>query len=489
MSLLKEIIKEMAAGGAIGAGSVAANPSTDGNIRRRVDINASSVENDWRSKAKLQQQQKKEDLAKLMSNPEARERVLAARKRLEQKNSILYRMKKYMGLAEAFDMDDVVSRLKDMEGRNTEDTITYGVEDDAGNIMKVTVRRDAAAEFEERLSSELSNATQLNNELGKQKSTSMAELLFKLKNEFEIVDVEFPQIPANAIYNADKVKMSNDGDAVGGEVDLDNNIEPDQTGEMGMGDEMGGDASGLGMDAGGDEMGGEMGADGDLGDDESVSDFSEPEPSSGGVEGLLQSILAMLTADADAKKAQAEAESEKARALQAEYTAKAASASVEQQAELLAMEQSVESQKKKEKEARRISDLAKHRVKQTNGMAMESVETKSKHINFMLFEVETGDTTRSVMAAMQAIRMSSLPQQEKNLAMKELRIRLQRVALQAKTNRMQQGQNQQNNQQQNNQQQNNQQSNQQQNNQQQNNQQQINQQNNQQQVGRLGSMR
>lgn len=511
MSILQELIKEMAAGGAVGAGSIAVNMDTPSTKRKKKKLIKRKISENLYDKPNTTindrprtgvndrlltpQQLAAREAARTTLAPNKQTSNALARARAKLNPSIYSKILKYLGLNdnsddnklaaaltnakqklnpsifskilgylgykgsvnEAFDMEDVVSRLKDMEGRNTEDTVTYGVEDDAGNIMKVTVRRDAAAEFEERLSAELSNATQLNNEIGKQKSASMAELLFKLKDEFEIVDVEFPQIPANAIYNADKVKMSNDADAVGGNVDLDNIGQDQDSGELGgesgmdgpdaLGGPGAGDAGldgtgdetgelGVGSDVTGDELGGTPGED-EFGDDQSVSDFSEPE-SSGGVEGLLQGVLAMLKADAEAKKAQAEAEAEKARALQAEYTAKAASASVEQQAELLSMEQSIENQKKKEKDARRISDLAKYRVKQTNGMATESLEKKSDMINFILFEVENGETTRSVLAAMQNIKTSNMPPDQKMLAIKELQIRLQRVAKQMKAQRQQQ---------------------------------------------------
>lgn len=462
MSLIQEILKEMAAGGSTGAGSIAVNTDrsrhADKEWRREIIKNKTPVNGELNP-----------------VNPNVvKQRVEDAKKKLKKKKSFIHRVKKYLGLAEASDMSDVVSRLKDMENRNIDDTVTYGLEDDDGNLMKISVRAEKAKEFEQRLSYELSNAVNMNAQLfsnsdsdEKPKSNSMAELLFRLKNEFEIVDVEFPRIPKNAVYkikdaeitkaNADGIgntDLDNPGDYDSEESDLDGMFSDDgSTDDMADSSNIGDNDTNLnGMGDSGDTNPDEVGADGTptkMTDDDSVSDF-DTGGDAGGAESLLQNIISMLKSDADAKKAQAEAEAEKARALQAEYSAKAAKASIEQQAELLSMEEEIKNQKRKEKEAKRISDLAKFRVKQTNAMPLESLQDKRNLIETVLFEFDEFDTVQTLLRQKTLINQQyrvapgddaatvDYKNKARMQAMRELNARIQRAKLKTKFNSQQQ---------------------------------------------------
>lgn len=311
---------------------------------------------------------------------------------------------------EAFDLQDVLSRLRGIEGKNSKgagsDNVTYGVEDDEGNIMKVTVRKDQADEFEATLGHELADieAFSVNGKEGK--DVSMAELLYNLKDKFDIIDVEFPKIPTDVVYNADQATYKAGAD----ELPANDEVTDDQAnldgaaGELPPGGE--GDLGGLdgapGADAGleggegeedpfgpvknsndkmdlndvegleddeapvpgegGEDMGGleDMNADGD-----GVEDFAEPEADEGSI---LDKVLDMLKAQAEASTAQANAEAERYRADQAEYSAKAANATIAQEEELARMEASMDKQKEQEKQSKKLADIAKYRVQQASGV-------------------------------------------------------------------------------------------------------------------------
>ncbi|QDJ96503.1 hypothetical protein Xoosp13_317 [Xanthomonas phage Xoo-sp13] len=294
---------------------------------------------------------------------------------------------------EAFDMQDVLSRLSGIEGKSVEarNHTTYGVEDSEGNVMKVTVRKDQAEEFEATLGHELADMEAFSATGTEGKEISMAELLYRLKDRFDIIDVEFPKIPTDVVYNADKatksadIGQSNDvvddsqanGDAAGG-------MGNDPIAAGGEDDEFGPVASGnapIDMNPDGSEEGGEEGGDplaaggADLGgapeddlsaDADGVEDFAEPEASSS--DSILDKVLSMFKAQAAAQQAQAEAEAERYRAQQAEFSARAAVASSKEQEELASMELAMEKQKDTEKQAKKLADIAKFRVSQASGI-------------------------------------------------------------------------------------------------------------------------
>ncbi len=304
-------------------------------------------------------------------------------------------------LGEAFDLQDVLSRLRGIEGKSVEprDNVTYGVEDDEGNIMKVTVRKDQAAEFEAVLAHELADIEAFSVTGQEGKDVSMAELLYNLKDKFDIIDVEFPKIPTDVVYNADQATYKAADELPPNDSVTDDQTNLDQGGDMGMGDDMGSpdmgdDAGSQGMeddlgpvsnrnqkidlnnmsgdgidDLEGDAMGGENSLEGDLeepeGDADGVEGFEEPAPDEGSI---LDRVLDMLKAQAEAETAKAQAEAEKYRADQAEYSARAAQATVSQQEELARMEADMEKQKAQEKQAKKLADIAKYRVQQTSSM-------------------------------------------------------------------------------------------------------------------------
>ena len=280
-------------------------------------------------------------------------------------------------VSEAFDLEDVLSRLSGIEAKkiNPVDNVTYGIEDDQGNVMKVTVRRDQAAEFETVLAHELA-AIDAFSVTGKEgKDVSMAELLFNLKDKFDIIDVAFPKIPTDVVYNADQAtynvgEPNPSNDIVGDEqTNLDAPPMEDDLGDVASGNDplnlndLGDDEEGL------DDLDGDLG--GELpppeGDAEGVEDFQEPAQDEGSI---LDKVLDMLKAQAEAQTAQAQAEAEKYRAEQAEYSARAAQATVAQAEEMARMEAQMQKQKEQQAQAKKLADIAKFRVQQASCMAV-----------------------------------------------------------------------------------------------------------------------
>jgi hypothetical protein len=279
---------------------------------------------------------------------------------------------------ETFNLDSVLAQLSSYENKtNVEESevTTYGVEDNKGNLMKVTVLDTEAEDFESYISAYLSELKDFENEGVDLKDISLAELLYKLKDLFDIRDVEFPNIPDDTVYNADEASDSVENSEISPEGD-------DMMGDE-MGDEMGGEMGDempdgeMGADEFGDPMAGDEMPDGEMGDDEfgddemmddeSVEDF-EDMGDDNSTQSILMGVIDMLKGQAEAETARANAEAERARADQAEYTAKAAEQTLASKEELVAMDAEKDKHKETEKEAKRQAELATFRYKKSRGM-------------------------------------------------------------------------------------------------------------------------
>lgn len=425
--------------GYTGSAAIAANPSADNRIRRRDvrggdnewHLNAAAVAADREGRAPLQN-----------ASPEAIAKARAAKAKLAKQRSFVGRLKGFLEqrskapnfrISESFDMDDIVSRLGGLEkgNRPEEQVVSYGVEDDEGNLMRVSVRAEQAEEFEARLAQELADAMRRKEVTDGNKGFSMAELLYNLNSEFDIVDVQFPTIPVDAVYNADKVSYGvadTASENIGGEGDL--GAEGEMGGEppvddlAGFPDELPGE-EGLdpitgepaGGDLGGDPNADPLAVDGEedpMVDDASVGEFPEDEVSAEpSEEGILQSVLAMLKADAEAKTAEANARAEEARAKQAEYTAMATDKAVTQQEEQARMELAMSNQKDQEKQAKKIADLAKFRVSNASSTSQRAFgEGKLSFGDFLtvLTEGDEFDTMQTLNKEKAAIRLKYKPE-------------------------------------------------------------------------------
>ena len=243
-------------------------------------------------------------------------------KKKKKKKPFSKEIKEDMSLDQIYSKMSSIKNQSRMEDQNVQ---TYGVEDDDGNMMKITVKGDQAEKFEVALAQELGELEnyKMTGKGGYGRSVSIAEVLYNLKQEFDIITVEFPEIPKDKVYNADKIS---DPDDVGfDEEDFESSPDADFSDEpeMDLGDETDGKSSSEGDFDDLEGLEGESGEEGEPEEEDLGVEFGEKDEDeeSGS---LLKNIVQMLSKEAEARAAEAEAEAEKSRALQAEYSMKAA---------------------------------------------------------------------------------------------------------------------------------------------------------------------
>lgn len=236
-----------------------------------------------------------------------------------------------------FDAADVISKLESAEkkAKLDKDTVTFGLENQDGGIVRVYVRKDQSEEFEQALSQMLAGSDQ--NKDNENDSMEIAEVLFKLKDRYDIVDVDW----GDSIEEDEEQEQT-----VGGEQGQEG--QPGQEGQEGGEnaiDQAAGDEQGQEGQEG--QPGAEQGAEAGGGEDQAKS--------------ALDAVIDMMKADAKAKQAEADARAAEARAKEAEWTAKATASKVKQEEEVLDMETHEKEIQKQEKEAKRLAKLAKYR--------------------------------------------------------------------------------------------------------------------------------
>lgn len=236
------------------------------------------------------------------------------------------RGKKAHNIVEQFDIEAVESRLRsadkqfDVERKSAQ----FGIEDANGKVIRVYVAVEQGSAFEAAISQALSDQPDLD----------VGELLFSMKDRFNIHNVVWPD-----------VAEENEEDAKPGDGEQPTDDNPDT-------DKMFQDPSG--------DMGGDPGADLDgLG----VDDMAPPaeQSSDADAQSVLKQVLDMLRAEADARRAEAEARAREAESKQAEYAAKMAETKVRSEQEVLDMEAHFQRQKEAQAEANKLAKLARYR--------------------------------------------------------------------------------------------------------------------------------
>lgn len=222
--------------------------------------------------------------------------------------------------AQSYSPSDVMSKLAavDKENEHQEDSVLFGLKDTTGGVIEVRVAADQAEDFESALGRAL-------NDIENPEQPEIAEVLFSMHDQFTIVDVKWPQVIEDEEEDATDM-----GDVADGEEPMDPSAEGDDTGGD-LGDDSG-------MDDGG--MGGDLGADGG---------------------GVLDSVLQMMIADAEAKRQEAVARSAEARAKEAEVAAGIADNKLKAEEEVADMEAHYQVQADEQKEAKKLAKLAKYR--------------------------------------------------------------------------------------------------------------------------------
>lgn len=311
MSLLQELVKEMASTGTTSAGSIA---STRGSLFKGGIVDPDE-------------------------NKKKQRKML--RRRLYMK-PVDESLNVNLGKSD-FDASDVISKLDYAEKKvkSDRDTVPFGLEDENGKIIKVHVRSDQAEEFENALSSLLSGEDEDDDD--KNTAVEIAEIIFQLKDKFDIVDVDWGEIEGDEqqeqeVSPEESQKQDQEG----------NDQEKEGEGQ----DEF--DISGEGGEQGQEEP--ESGE-----EDKEMVDSDEDEAAS-----ALSQVIKMMQADAEAKAAEARAREAEAEAKQAKYAAQAAASKVSQEEQILDMEAAEDKKKKEDKEAKQLAKLARYQHQKAN---------------------------------------------------------------------------------------------------------------------------
>lgn len=244
---------------------------------------------------------------------------------------------------ENFNLSDALSKINNVAKQSQAtktNSVQFGLQDDKDNIIRVFVDAEHAEEFESALQHHLEVDM---------KKIEIAELLFSLKDEFNILNVVWPTVVDDAVEEEETSKngeMQNQDTDMNDETDLDS-INPD--------DQQSSDENrGVGEEKGTHDVGE---------DDIPVADLPQQDAFSGADDQktTINSILAMLSSDAEAKKADADARAAEARAREAESMARAAEAKIKSEEQILDMEAYNKTQTTEKTETRKLAKLAKYR--------------------------------------------------------------------------------------------------------------------------------
>lgn len=235
-----------------------------------------------------------------------------------------------------FDASEVIAKLKSLEDKESvdyKDTVTFGLVDTNGNIVKVTIPKDQSSGFEQDIQHFMGEYEESD------QTPEIAEILFNLKNHYTIVNVEWPDVEEDQEDSASTLKLGGDeGEDLPGDGDLPPGEEGGMPGEEGM-------------------PGGELPAEGGASTDSVTS--------------LLTQVIDMMKTDADARKAEAQAREAEFKTRQAVAARDQAMARVKQEEQMLDMEEYNKSKKEREKEAKRLAQLAKWKHDVSTGKTEE----------------------------------------------------------------------------------------------------------------------
>ena len=256
------------------------------------------------------------------------------------------------------DTSDVIAKLKAAEKSaeyENDDTTAFALEDENGKMVKVWVPSEQADDFQSALEMALSKNDEDENE--ENSALEIAEVLWKMRKDFDIINVEWGEIPEDQeeVVPSD-VEVEGEGDDVEGGAEEAVGPQGEEAPE-GEGKSEGGEEGE--MVPGGEEVPGEMG-----GNEEAAS--------------ALQQVIDAMKADAEARKADAEAKKAEAEAEAAKYAAQAAEAKVKQEEEILDMEDYYNQKKEEDNEAKRLAQLAKfkHDLAKDQGASLSSETSK-----------------------------------------------------------------------------------------------------------------
>ncbi len=200
-------------------------------------------------------------------------------------------------------------------------TSVFGLQDADGNVIKVTVKREEANDFEQRLNSILAD--------GEQKEIS--EIIYMLKDDFDIVNVDW----AEPITEDDPTPTKDDQ----------------------LDDEVGGEEDSLGDDLDLPDDGEELGDDEE--EDAPAVDSTSMQQST--VE-LLQQVVDMLKKETEVRSSEAELLSAQNRAATQEVENTAEEKELERQIELANVEEFEDKEREENKREKLVQRIARYRA-------------------------------------------------------------------------------------------------------------------------------
>lgn len=215
-----------------------------------------------------------------------------------------------------FDETEVIGKLKALEKKNKIDrqnSTSFGLEDENGNVVRVVVASDQAEEFQNVLQAYLADDEDDPNK----SKDEIAEILFDLRGRFNILDVVWPEIEEDQ-EEAQQI--------AGGEQPTDQNADTSQL-----------------------DLGNEANAEVDTG---------AAQPGQGDVQGLLTQVIDMMTADAEARKAEAIARQKEAEMHAQKAQGASAHLRVKQEEEMMDMDDYFKQKNEQKKETKQLAKLA-----------------------------------------------------------------------------------------------------------------------------------
>lgn len=230
-----------------------------------------------------------------------------------------------------FASTDVISKLDDAEKHNEmkKNTVAYGIEDSDGNVTKVYIDKEQDEEFKHALGELLQD----------DEHTDVAEILFNLRNSFDIKHVVWPKLPEDE--EVDNKLDNPEGAAPEGE-------NPEDTTKGAAGEDT----------LPGGEGGDNMAPPEDIGGNDNQS--------------ILLKVIDMLRADADAKAAESNAKAKEAEAEQARLSIQMTNMKVKNEEDMLRAEEHFKKQSESKKEEDRLAKLAKYRNEINTNATFES---------------------------------------------------------------------------------------------------------------------
>lgn len=255
------------------------------------------------------------------------------------------------------EVEDAISKLKAAE-RSSEDkknTKGFALEDENGALVRIFVRQTQAADFEKALAAKLDD--HINDD------TEIAEILFDLRSDFEIVDVQWGEnsIPEDEETN-NELEEPVDSDVEGPE--------------------------------------GEFGKEGQPGDEEKPKDgmdaSDEDVPGPGGIPdtdseamSALDKIIDMMKTDAEARAKEAEARKAEAAVSAGKVAAQAASARAQAEEEIMDMN----NYNKRQKEEKRERDMRAKLIKYRHEQKSEGDSDRDTFESFLIKENKFPEAT------------------------------------------------------------------------------------------------